>query len=65
MDRRAGDSGGGNMTAAITLMANLRTGPKLTAQVLFYPVTDASFDTDSYHRFTGGYFVSREAMKWF
>ncbi len=53
------------MTAAITLMANLRTGPKLTAQVLFYPVTDASFDTDSHHRFTGGYFVSREAMKWF
>jgi acetyl esterase len=61
----AGDSVGGNMTAAITLMAKQRSGPKLSAQVLFYPVTDASFDTDSYHQFAEGYFLSREAMKWF
>jgi acetyl esterase len=43
----AGDSVGGNMTAAITLMAKQRSGPELAAQVLFYPVTDASFETDS------------------
>jgi acetyl esterase/lipase len=61
----AGDSVGGNMTAAITLMAKQRSGPKLTAQVLFYPVTDASFDTDSYDQFAEGYCLSREAMKWF
>jgi len=61
----AGDSVGGNMTAAITLMAKQRSGPKLAAQVLFYPVTDASFETDSYHQFADGYFLSREAMKWF
>ncbi len=61
----AGDSVGGNMTAAITLMAKQRSGPKLTAQVLFYPVTDASFDTESYHQFAEGYFLRRDAMQWF
>jgi len=61
----AGDSVGGNMTAAITLMAKQRSGPKLAAQVLFYPVTDASFDTGSYHQFAEGYFLRRDAMEWF
>ncbi|MEA2192052.1 MAG: acetyl esterase [Solirubrobacteraceae bacterium] len=61
----AGDSVGGNMTAAITLMAKQRSGPQLAAQVLFYPVTDASFDTDSYHQFAEGYFLRRDAMQWF
>jgi acetyl esterase len=61
----AGDSVGGNMSAAITLMAKQRSGPKLAAQVLFYPVTDASFDTESYHRFATGYFLRRDAMQWF
>ena len=61
----AGDSVGGNMSAAITLMAKQRSGPRLAAQVLFYPVTDASFDTDSYHQFATGYFLRRDAMEWF
>jgi acetyl esterase/lipase len=61
----AGDSVGGNMSAAITLMAKQRSGPKLAAQVLFYPVTDASFDTDSYHQFAEGYFLRRDGMQWF
>lgn len=61
----AGDSVGGNMTAAVTLMAKERGGPKIAKQLLFYPVTDAAFDTDSYERFAEGYFLSREGMKWF
>jgi len=61
----AGDSVGGNMTAALTLMAKQRSGPVLRAQVLFYPVTDASFDTGSYHEFAEGYFLRRDAMQWF
>jgi acetyl esterase len=61
----AGDSVGGNMSAALTLMAKERAGPELAAQVLFYPVTNASFDTDSYHEFAEGYFLRREAMQWF
>ncbi|GIH97554.1 alpha/beta hydrolase [Planobispora siamensis] len=61
----AGDSVGGNMSAALTLMAKQRGGLPLVQQVLFYPVTDASFDTGSYHRFAEGYFLRRDAMQWF
>jgi acetyl esterase/lipase len=61
----AGDSVGGNMAAAITLLAKERGGPKLAAQVLFYPVTDANFDTPSYEQFAEGYFLRRDAMQWF
>ncbi|MFF4088815.1 alpha/beta hydrolase [Streptomyces nigra] len=61
----AGDSVGGNMAAALTLMAKQRGDVPLVAQVLFYPVTDASFDTESYHRYAEGYFLRRDAMRWF
>jgi acetyl esterase len=61
----AGDSVGGNMSAALTLLAKQRGGVDLAAQVLFYPVTDAAFDTDSYHQFAEGYFLRRDAMQWF
>ncbi|AIQ63464.1 esterase [Paenibacillus stellifer] len=61
----AGDSVGGNMSAAITLMAKERKGPAIARQLLFYPVTDASFDTESYHQFAKGYFLHRDGMKWF
>ncbi|MFG3006583.1 alpha/beta hydrolase [Streptomyces calvus] len=61
----AGDSVGGNMTAALTLMAKERGDVPLVQQVLFYPVTDANFDTGSYHRFAEGYFLRRDAMQWF
>jgi acetyl esterase len=61
----AGDSVGGNMTAAVTLMAKDRKGPKISKQLLFYPVTDAAFDTFSYDRFDKGYFLRKDAMEWF
>ncbi|MEU2441775.1 alpha/beta hydrolase [Streptomyces rubradiris] len=61
----AGDSVGGNMAAALTLMAKERGGVPLVRQVLFYPVTDAAFDTGSYHRFATGYFLRRDGMRWF
>jgi acetyl esterase len=61
----AGDSVGGNMTAAITLMAKQRGGPRIAGQLLYYPVTDASFDTGSYRQFARGYWLRRDAMQWF
>jgi acetyl esterase len=61
----AGDSVGGNMTAALTLMAKQSGEFSFKQQVLFYPVTDASFDTESYHQFAEGYFLRRDAMQWF
>ncbi len=61
----AGDSVGGNMSIAVSLMTKARRGPRLQLQLLFYPVTDAAFDTDSYHEFAEGYFLRRDAMMWF
>jgi acetyl esterase len=61
----AGDSAGGNITTALTLLAKERGGPAIRLQLLFYPVTDASFDTESYHQFAEGYFLRRDAMMWF
>ena len=60
-----GDSVGGNMAAAITLMAKERGGPKIAFQVLFYPVTDANFETGSYNAFADGPWLTRPAMEWF
>ncbi|AUJ61383.1 MULTISPECIES: alpha/beta hydrolase [Bacillus amyloliquefaciens group] len=61
----AGDSVGGNMTAAVTLMAKARGDLNIRQQLLFYPVTDASFDTESYQQFATGYFLRKDAMMWF
>jgi acetyl esterase len=61
----AGDSVGGNMTAALTLMAKERGDIKFVVQVLFYPVTDANFDTASYEQFAQGYYLRRDGMQWF
>src|ERR671921_2936965 len=60
-----GDSVGGNMAAAVTLLAKERGGPPIKFQVLFYPVTDANFDTQTYNAFQEGYWLTPEAMKWF
>ena len=60
-----GDSVGGNMAAALTLLSKEREGPNIIFQVLFYPVTDASFETGSYEAFQEDYFLTRKNMKWF
>ncbi|GGJ48676.1 alpha/beta hydrolase [Streptomyces brasiliensis] len=61
----AGDSVGGNMATAVTLMAKQRGGPKLDGQVMMYPVTNADFNTDSYHTFANGPWLTRKSMQWF
>ncbi len=61
----AGDSVGGNMAIAMTIMAKERKGPYIQKQLLYYPVTNACFCTDSYCQFAEGYYLYREGMKWF
>src|SRR3954466_11132250 len=61
----AGDSVGGNMAAALTLMAQERGDVHFVHQSLYYPVTDAAMDTGSYARFAEGYFLTAKMMAWF
>lgn len=60
----AGNSVGGDMSAALTLMAKDRKGPKISYQVLFVPATDASVDTKSYLEYGNGRFLTRAFMKY-
>jgi len=61
----AGDSVGGNMATALTLLSKKRRGRCIHKQLLFYPVTNAAFDTNSYNEFAEGYYLYREGMEWF
>ncbi|MEU2441783.1 alpha/beta hydrolase [Streptomyces rubradiris] len=60
-----GDSVGGNLVAALTLLAKERGGLRLARQVLLCPVTDTDFGTSSYREFADGYFVGRDTMRRF
>jgi len=60
----AGDSAGGNLAAAVALLARDRGGPRLAFQLLMYPVLDYSFDTPSYRENATGYHLTRAAMIW-
>jgi acetyl esterase/lipase len=61
----AGDSVGGCMTAALALMASERGDVRFVQQSMYYPVTDAAMDTDSYEQFAEGYFLTAKSMAWF
>ncbi|OKB66970.1 alpha/beta hydrolase [Serratia marcescens] len=60
-----GNSAGGNIAAVVSLMAKEKGTPALRCQILLWPVTHANFDTDSYHQFAEGHFLTRNMMKWF
>ena len=61
----AGDSVGGNMATVMAIMAKQRGGPKIHKQLMYYPVTNAYFDTPSYLQFAEGYYLYRAGMMWF
>src|SRR5258705_14024689 len=53
------------MAAVVTLLAKERGGPPINFQIVFSPTTNSNFDTPSYQEFATGYFLTREATKWF
>ncbi|MRH92155.1 alpha/beta hydrolase fold domain-containing protein [Nocardia sp. SYP-A9097] len=61
----AGDSVGGNMAAALTILAKQRGDVRFVHQSLYYPVTDAGQDTESYREFADGPYLTAKAMAWF
>ena len=60
-----GDSAGGNLAAAMCLMAADRGGPEIALQILVYPVTDVNFDTASYGENAEGYSLTKTTMQWY
>ncbi|NMK47755.1 alpha/beta hydrolase [Achromobacter sp. Bel] len=62
-----GDSAGGNLAAAVAIMARDRGGPAIAHQLLFYPVMDYAFSTQSYQTYGRNFFLTEEIMRycWF
>jgi acetyl esterase len=61
-----GGSAGGNLAAAVALMARDKAGPKLLYQVLIYPATNLFELTTASHRdFAAGYGLTREQVEFF
>jgi acetyl esterase/lipase len=61
----AGNSAGGNIAAAVAIMAKEKKTPEIRFQLLMWPVTNANFETDSYNQFSEGHFLTKNMMKWF
>jgi acetyl esterase len=61
----AGDSAGGNMATVLAIMAKQRGDVRFVHQSLYYPMTDAAMDTDTYRTFKDGPYVSANVMAWF
>ena len=62
----AGDSAGGNLAAALCLMARDRKGPSIVFQALIYPGLNAAFlDTESYGNFGRGYMLDKTNVERF
>ncbi len=60
----AGNSVGGNMATVVAMMAKEKKGPNIKLQVLFWPVTDANFETESYNLFAKDRFLTKNLMMW-
>ena len=61
----AGDSAGGNLAAAVSLLARDGAGPRPTMQALIYPVTDAGGGQPSRDLFAAGFLLTKADMDWF
>lgn len=61
----AGDSAGGNLAAVVSYLMAKAKSQKPMCQVLFYPCTDATMQTESKQAFSEGYFLTQSLMDWF
>jgi acetyl esterase len=60
----SGNSVGGNMAAAVTLMAHDRGAPNIVYQQLLWPALSADLDTESYRAYAEGRFLPRAFMEY-
>lgn len=60
-----GDSSGGNLANAVSMLAKKNNDTEIITQILIYPVTNMTFDTKSYEKFQLGYGLDKEKMIWY
>ena len=59
----SGDGTGATIATAVALLARRRRGPRLRAQLLYYPLTDPSAATASHQRFSEGFLLSSDGSR--
>jgi acetyl esterase len=59
-----GDSAGGNLAAAVTLLAR-ESGPQLAGQLLVYPNTDQLADDESMRACADPFLFNRQSVAWY
>lgn len=60
-----GDSAGGNLATVVSAMARDSGTPDIAFQLLFYPVTNLDYETQSYRENGADYFLTTDMMRWF
>ncbi|KAI9253225.1 alpha/beta hydrolase fold-domain-containing protein [Sporodiniella umbellata] len=60
----AGDSAGGNLAAALTILSKRRENKGIKQQVLYYPITDNNFETESYQQYKDNRFLNANTLKY-
>jgi acetyl esterase/lipase len=61
----AGDCAGATIATAMTMLARRRGGPRISGQLLYYPVLDARCDSTSQREFATGHLLTRDALRWY
>lgn len=59
-----GNSVGGNMSCVACLMAKENNGPQIKLQILLWPVTDATFEWESWKKYGRQRFLTASLMQW-
>lgn len=58
-----GESAGGNLAAAVALMARDQKGPRIAKQLLIYPIITSTLQDAPYAQCPDRYFLTKEAMQ--
>ncbi|BBY67218.1 esterase [Mycolicibacterium helvum] len=61
----AGDCAGATLAVAVAMLVKSRGGPRLKAQLLYYPPTDARCSSQSHRTFGTGFLLHSEEQAWY
>jgi len=60
-----GDCAGATIAAAVSMLCKSRGGPRLRAQLLYYPPTDARCEFPSHDAYAEGYLLTSDEQAWY